>query len=281
MVSIEEIRTVYTSQGLTREVIALFRQFVYDFYEAHKRSFPWRDNVSDYGVFISEIMLQQTQAPRVVEKYVSFIKRFPSFDILASASLREVLEEWQGLGYNRRAKMLKEAAEVVVQHHKGALPQDIEALDALPGIGYATACSISAFAFNKPVGFIETNIRSVFLHTFFFGKEAVSDADLMPLINAAIDLEHPREWYSALMDYGTFLKKEGNPSKASKHYTKQSSFKNSTRELRGKILRTLLQQPLSLDELTVLLVDERLNGVLEGLVEEGLILKQDTRYLIV
>lgn len=165
--------------------IVHFQKRVYDYYEQNARVFPWRSEVSDYRVFISEVMLQQTQAgTRTIEKFNRFVQRFPDFESLASASLRDVLEVWKGLGYNRRALWLKQAAEIIVKDHKGILPRTVEDLDTLPGIGLATACSISAFAFNAPTVFIETNVRTVFLHHFFAGKSDVSDDELLPLVES-------------------------------------------------------------------------------------------------
>ena len=144
---------------------ATFQKIIYDYYRHHRRSFPWRTTRDPYRIFVSEIMLQQTQAPRVVGKYKLFIKTFPNFTRLARASLGEIYTVWQGLGYNRRALQLKKAAEIVVKKFKGKLPRSVEQLDSLPGIGLATAASIAAFAFNQPTVFIETNIRSVFIRS--------------------------------------------------------------------------------------------------------------------
>lgn len=269
----------YKEQGLTPRVVSLFRNVVYDYYTDHKRSFPWRDAVTPYGVFISEIMLQQTQAGiRTVEKFNAFMARFPDFGTLAAAPLSEILKLWQGLGYNRRALALKKAAETIVRDHQGILPRGLEALDDLPGIGPATACSISAFAFNLPVVFIETNVRTVFIYHFFADRDDVSDSELVPLVEQTLDRENSREWYSALMDYGSRLKKEvGNKSRQSKHYVKQSTFEGSDRQLRGTILR-LLAERLSLPcvELPSLLSvsHDRAISVIETLINDGLVIQE-------
>lgn len=265
------------------ELAVRFRELVYAYYTTHKRSFPWRENVTPYRVFISEIMLQQTQAPRVISKFNAFIERFPNFETLAGAAVAEVLGAWQGLGYNRRAVALRNAAIVVVREHTGSLPDSIEALDALPGIGYATACSISAFAFNKPVVFIETNIRTVYLHHFFRGQTGVSDAQLIPLVDATLDRNDPREWYSALMDYGTMLKKaHGNASQRSKHYAKQSAFKGSDREIRGMIVKQLVERTsLDIGQFHNHFVDEkRITNIIFRLRDEGIITIQDGRMML-
>ena len=144
--------------------MASFTKTVWNYYNKHRRSFPWRENTSIYSVVVSEIMLQQTQAPRVIEKYNAFLTAFPDFQSLAHAPLRDVLALWKGLGYNRRALQLKKLADMV---NSSAFPHDKDALMELPGIGSNTAGSIMAFAFNTPQAFIETNIRTVFIHFFF------------------------------------------------------------------------------------------------------------------
>jgi A/G-specific adenine glycosylase len=187
-------------------------------------------------------MLQQTQTNRVSEKFIEFIEEFPDFKSLMEAPLDKVLNIWQGLGYNKRAIALKEIAKRIVRDYGGNLPEDIETLQSFPQIGYNTACSILSFAFNLPTFFIETNIRRVYIYFFFPGSSSVSDKELLPIVKKTIDSENPREWYYALMDYGVMLKKtHPELNKRSSHYRKQSKFKGSTRELRGKILKYLLK----------------------------------------
>lgn len=224
--------------------LSAFRKTVWEYYRRHQRRFPWRETRDPYRILVSEIMLQQTQAPRVVEKYRSFLKRFPTVEKLARASVASVLKEWQGLGYNRRGLALKRSAEEIMKRFGGKLPRDYAALLTLPGVGPATAGDILAFAWNEPVTVIETNIRSVFIHAFFPDDNSVHDRDLLPLIARTVDKENPREWYYALMDYGAWLKKTlPNPSRRSRHFTTQSAFKGSNRELRSKILKYLLAYP--------------------------------------
>jgi A/G-specific adenine glycosylase len=188
-------------------------------------------------------MLQQTQVSRVLGKYAAFITRFPTIRSLAKASLRDILHAWQGLGYNRRALALKRMAEEVVRNHGGQVPSDRLLLESLPGIGQSTSGAVCAFAFNQPVIFIETNIRSVFLHHFFNGKDKVSDEQLILHIEKTLDTKNPRRWYSALMDYGVYLKERAvNPSRRSLHYRRQSRFEGSRRQVRGMILRLLVSR---------------------------------------
>lgn len=209
-----------------------------------RRDFPWRNTTDPYHILVSEVMLQQTQVARVLIKYPIFISQFSNFKELAAASTKDILQAWQGMGYNRRALYLKKIAEIVVKKYKGKLPGDPVILDSFPGIGEATASSIVAFAFNKPVVFIETNIRRVFIHLFFEDRKSkVDDREILPLIEKTLDVKNPREWYWALMDYGAHLGKTvDNPNKRSKHYSIQSKFEGSDRQVRGEILRILLNK---------------------------------------
>jgi A/G-specific adenine glycosylase len=229
-------------------------------------------------------MLQQTQVDRVVDKYLLFIRTFPTFQTLAQASMEKLLATWQGLGYNRRALLLRACAQQVIKRHGGSLPDTPESLAALPGIGKATAASICAFAFNKPVIFIETNIRAVFIHEFFQDKNSINDRELIPIIESTLDRKKPGTWYSALMDYGTHLKKKyPNPGRRSAHHTRQSKFAGSDRQLRGKILRLLLssgRQYLRGKELDPASDPERVNRILRGLTDEGFLVKKGDFYAI-
>jgi len=205
-------------------------------------------------------MLQQTQVARVLLKYRQFLKSFPTFKVLAHAPLSKVLGEWQGLGYNRRAKFLHETAKIITKEYKGKFPKDILEIESLPGIGPYTARAISTFAFNNPEVFIETNIRTVFTHHYFSEKTSksnlevkISDTEIMPFIERDLKKSkmEPRDFYAALMDYGSHLKTSGiRINSKSKHYTKQSKFEGSSRQLRGAIIRELLQKPATLGQLT-------------------------------
>lgn len=242
---------------------------------------PWREDVSPYSIFISEVMLQQTQVARVLIKYPLFIKTFPDFQTLADSSISALLSAWQGMGYNRRALYLRSAAQIIIQKYKGVVPEDHLLLDELPGIGHATACSIVAFAFNRPMVFIETNIRRVYIHHYFKERTDISDSEVMALVEKTVDTKNPREWYWALMDYGAYLAKQGdNPNKKSKQYTKQKKFKGSIREVRGGVLKLLLIKPFSLNELKKIYTDERLFTAVEHLEKEGFIMLKGKKYYI-
>lgn len=220
--------------------IISFQQKVWSFYKKNKRDFIWREQITPYKIVVSEIMLQQTQTSRVINKFKNWIEQFPSWQELSLASELQVLQAWQGLGYNRRGLALHKIAKIVVQEHSSQLPNEPNILETFPQIGPNTAASICAFAFNRPVTFIETNIRTAFTHEFFPGKTEIADKDLLRLIEKTTDQKNPREWYYALMDYGNHLKKTlKNINSASKHYSKQSKFKGSRREIRGFIIKLL------------------------------------------
>lgn len=214
------------------------------------RELPWRNIDDPYAVLVSEIMLQQTQVSRVERHWQRFLELFPTLDALAAADVSLVLENWQGLGYNRRALALKRTAERCMTEHGGELPADEAQLLALPGIGKATAGGVMAFAFQKPTLYLETNVRTVFLHELFPDVEGVSDKTLEPLVMATCSKNDPRGWYYALLDYGAYLKSiTVNPSRRSKHYTKQSTFEGSKRQKRAELVRIVLANPgISVEE---------------------------------
>ncbi len=229
-------------------------------------------------------MLQQTQVERVIEKFQKFISEFPDFSSLAQASLHDVLSIWQGLGYNRRAIALKQIAHEVITKYDGILPSSTDILIHLPGIGRATASAIAAFAFNQPAVFIETNVRRVFIHFFFQDRDNVKDSEILPLITKALDQDNPRQWYYALMDYGVMLKKEvGNPNRKSFHYQRQAPFQGSQRQLRGLVLRTVLQAPKVTETAIIKKLKKepkRVKEVIEQLQKEGFIRKERNKYSI-
>ena len=231
-------------QDLSGITLRDFQNVIYDHYRLHGRKMPWRETTEPYCILVSEIMLQQTQVARVVEKYRAFITAFPDISALDRASFQEVLSVWQGLGYNRRALALKSIARQVMEDFSGVLPCSLADLMLLKGIGRSTAGAIMAFAFNDPVVFIETNIRTVFIHHFFADDKVVGDSQILPLIVATLDHENPRVWYWGLMDYGAMLKRNGiDLNMKSAHYQKQISFHGSSRQMRGRILKALVSAP--------------------------------------
>lgn len=244
------------------------------FYRAHGRShLPWRQTRDPYKILVSEVMLQQTQVDRVVPFYNAFIKKFPTPQKLATATLSEVLRSWQGLGYNRRAKYLHETAKILsgtklsrkksgLADATGELRRTRKSEDfwrdsfvKLPGVGCYTRGAVMAFALNRPEVFVETNIRTVIIHYCFSNAtiyRSIPDQKILPLVAEALQRSkmEPREFYAAMMDYGAHLKKQGIKLNArSKHYAKQSRFEGSARQKRAALLRTLLAKGASEKEL--------------------------------
>lgn len=264
--------------------IASFQSFIWSYYQAHGRQFAWRNVDDPYAVLVSEVMLQQTQTSRVAPKFELWMTEFPDFQSLAEAPLRDVLSAWQGLGYNRRALFLHKTAQAVMTDFGGQLPNDPQKLVALPGIGKNTAGSVCAFAFNEPTVFIETNIRAVYIHSFFKDKEKVKDSEIEPLVAQTVDKKNPREWYYALMDYGVELKQRCiNPSRKSAHHAKQSKFEGSRRQVRGKLLKLIAEKgSASLCDMyeKVCCDTEKMNQVVAELMFEGFIRRNGDCYVI-
>lgn len=277
------------------------------------RDLPWRRTYDPYAIWISEVMLQQTQVSRVDGRWQRWLERFPTVDALAAAAPSDVLEEWQGLGYNRRALSVHRAAQAISEAG-GIFPQDSKELVKLPGIGPATAAGICAFAFNLHGVYLETNVRTVFLHELYPQAEGVPDSELVPLVELtcpasaadAVDADGaandatteltPRSWYYALLDYGAYLKKTiPNPSRRSKSHVKQSRFEGSHRQKRAELLRVLLahkdeggaefdmlHQELCQIEVNAgrETLDEQVTlGLLEELAKEGFCQKNDEYWL--
>lgn len=211
------------------------------------RDMPWRRTDDAYGILVSEIMLQQTRVSRVMERWPRFLAQFPTVDALAAAGTADVLAAWQGMGYNRRALNLKRACELVSAEHAGRLPETAAELEALPGVGPATAAGIIAFAYDRPAVYLETNVRTVFIHEFFPEAVRVPDRDLIPLVRAACPEEGVRTWYYALLDYGAHLKatlgREADPARRSASYARQTAFEGSHRQRRAELLREVLADP--------------------------------------
>src|SRR3989344_235376 len=270
-----------------------FRVLIWRYYRAHGRhELPWRKTTDLYKILVSEVMLQQTQVDRAIPFYKDFIKQFPTAKKLDAAPLSEVLKAWQGLGYNRRAKMLHQAARELGMGKLNS-PIPVVELERLSGVGPYTARAVAAFAFNQDVIVIETNIRTTVIHHFFPKKKKISDVEIEKVLVQTLPKGLPagrqacfsagrqgsRAWYSALMDYGAYLKRSGISHNArSKTYTKQSKFTGSLREARGAILRELAKGRVSQMRLTDLFGATRrpqLRSALAKLASEGLIQKRN------
>ncbi|MDM8164182.1 adenine glycosylase [Collinsella intestinalis] len=258
--------------------VSSFRQLMRAEGTARYRDLMWRRTRDPYIIWLSEVMLQQTQVPRVEVHLPRWLERFPSLAALSEAPVADVLAQWQGMGYNRRALALHEAARQVMERFDGMFPSATADLISLPGIGPATAQGIRAFAFDLPGVYLETNVRTVFLHHFFPDVPGVPDRELVPLIEATcpaapagedggasapdsagaplapgaahdvapfatpLDADDtPRNWYYALLDYGAYLKKTiPNPSRRSAGHVRQKPFEGSRRQKRAEVVRLLL-----------------------------------------
>lgn len=266
--------------------IRRFREIVWAHAEAHGRhALPWRAaKAGAYQVLVSELMLQQTQVDRVVPFYRAFLAQFPTVRMLAEAPLSDVLRAWQGLGYNRRAKMLHDAAKAIMRDHGGRVPRGVAALERLPGVGPYTARAVTAFAYNEDVIFIETNLRTAVIHHFFPDRERVSDAEVLAVLEKAFPNGQARDWYAALMDYGAHLKRSGiRVNSRSKGYVKQKAFCGSDREARGAVLKALTARPQSARTLSGLLGADRapqLRRALSALLAEGMVVRRTGSYAL-
>jgi A/G-specific adenine glycosylase len=257
----------------------LFLEVLWEYYDkAGRGELPWRQPEPDgtfdpYKILVSEFMLQQTQVSRVIPKFQAFLSEFPTTQQLSEASLAAVLRQWSGLGYNRRAQYLHAAAKYIKE--LGYFPKSEAELRFCKGIGENTARAILCYAFNQPQVFIETNVRTVYLHHYFKDSQLVPDTSLWPIIERTLDTTKPREFYWALMDYGTYLKQTvGNVARASGSYKKQSVFTGSRRKIRGEVVAMLAQNSCTKQELQSRITDDRLESVLNDLLAEGLILKK-------
>jgi A/G-specific adenine glycosylase len=235
---VAEVRASYRADGLAPRTVAAFRAVIYSYYESEGRSFPWRETTDPYRILVSEVMLQQTQTSRVLAKWAPFLETFPTLSALAAATQRDVLSAWQGLGYNRRALNLHRAAKLIMDELGGRVPDTIDELVKLPGVGRDTAGAIVTLAFGRPVAYLETNIRAVY-HHFFSPDGTLKDGEVRQLIEATLDRDDPRRWYFALYDYGAYLKRArlAGPVKG-----KQAKFEGSDRQVRGAVLRLLLER---------------------------------------
>ena len=234
-------------------------------FASRRGAYPWRGTRDPYRVLVSEVMLQQTQAARVIPSYRAFLRRFPSVRSLAAAPRSEVVRAWAGLGYNRRAVALSEAARAVVRDHGGRIPSDPEVLRGLPGIGPYTAAAVASIAFGLPVPAIDTNLRRV-VGRVRLGRDGAEAAVIQDAARRWIDRKDPGSWNQALMDVGrrhcrplprcegcplarscAFRRTGGSPAAPLR---RQSAFEGSSRQLRGSVVRVLREGPSSIRALT-------------------------------
>lgn len=236
------------------------REALRAWYAPRRDAYPWRGTRDPYAIWVSEVMLQQTQAARVVPAYRSFLRRFPTVRALAAASRRDVVAEWRGLGYNRRAVRLSEAARVIVRDHGGRIPRDKDELLELPGVGPYTASAVASMGFGEPVAVVDTNVRRVVarVHLGMEGHEVPSE-DMSTLADAWLDREDPVTWNQAVMDLGREVCRP-NPkcdvcplagvcrfrlsgAVARRGPRSQGPFEGSSRQVRGAVVSALRSHP--------------------------------------
>jgi A/G-specific adenine glycosylase len=197
--------------------VARLQAIVLAWYDHQARTFAFRGIRDPYAILVSEVILQQTQASRGEPAWRAFLTRFPTVEALAAASPADVLRQWSGLGYNRRALNLQRAARTIAERHGGRVPSDLAALEALPGVGPYTARAVAAIAFGQPVGPVDTNVRRV-LGRVAAGHGAARDpgeplpaARLQSLADAVVPADRPADWTAALMDIGATLCRPARP----------------------------------------------------------------------
>ncbi len=262
--------------AVKRNKVKAFQKKVFNWWKKNKRELPWRKTIDPYYIMVSEIMLQQTQVSRTIEKYNEFIDKFPTIESLAEAETSEVLRYWSGLGYNRRALWLHDAAKQIVE--KGFFPKTPEELVKLKGIGTYTSRSVPIFAFNENLATIDTNIRRV-LVAENFAEEQTTEKELLDIASKLVPRGRSRDWHNALMDYGsielTAAKTGISPS------GKQPKYKSSTRYYRGAIVKFFTEK----EKATALEIAksceipiEQLNEILLSLQKDGLIKKDENNY---
>jgi A/G-specific adenine glycosylase len=269
--------------------LARSRRALRAWFEPRREAYPWRRARDPYRVLVSELMLQQTQASRVVPAYTAFLRRFPDVRSLARASHREVLLAWDGLGYNRRAVALSEAARTIVRDHAAGVPADVPTLRGLPGVGPYMAAAVASIAHGTPVAAIDTNVRRL-AGRVFDGVDDATPARVRELADAWLDPRDPGAWNEALMDLGrevcrpqprcdacplrrscAFVAAGARPAGPRRT---QGPFEGSFRQVRGAVVRALrARDAASLEELTAItgLDAERVAEAVRRLTAEGLL----------
>lgn len=251
--------------------IRKFHEKIFTWWKKNKRSLPWRETTNPYYIMISEIMLQQTQVNRSIEKYLEFIDKYPTIKDLAEASVSSVLKSWSGLGYNRRALWLHEAANQIVKLKD--FPETPEELQKLKGIGPYTSRSILIFAFNYDIATVDTNIRRILIAENF-AKEETKEKELFIIAQKLLPKGKARDWHNALMDFGSLVLTSAKTGIKPKTTTSRNSKEN--RRFRGIIVKYLTRNSKALKERMIKncnIPTEKIDDILEGLLADGLIIK--------
>ncbi|HEY3107765.1 MAG TPA: A/G-specific adenine glycosylase [Chloroflexota bacterium] len=292
--------------GVDPAAVAALSERLLTWYAEHRRDLPWRRTRDPYALVTVELMSQQTGVERIAPRWLRFVGRFPSWQAVASASVGDVIREWQGLGYNRRAVSLHRMATAVVERFGGELPTDRRALLELPGVGPYTADAILSFVHGQDVPAIDVNLRRV-IGRVAFGHERASDSDLLAVARAALPRGQSADWNQALMDFASlqctlrrpahlvcplldvcrfagseptvYPAAEGRPARLAAE--RKAPFVGSTRYLRGRIVEALRRlrggQTMTLDELRATVAADGVAAAADpgelvaGLVRDGLV----------
>ena len=245
--------------------LARIRDGLLGWFKEHARDLPWRHTRDPYAILVSEVMLQQTQVDRVLPYYTRFLEQFPTVEALAAAATSDVIRIWSGLGYNRRAVNLQRAARAVVDELGGSFPDDPTELKKLPGIGAYTAGAIAAFAHERDVAFLDTNMRRV-ISRVIFGSESVRESDAIEAAHTLLPRGEGWAWNQALIEFGALQCTARRPAciicplreecaayptmqvalqlKSSRtRQVKSEPFESTTRYYRGRIVETLRGLP--------------------------------------
>lgn len=269
------------TEPCSQDEVKAFQKKVMNWWAENERDLPWRRDPSPYNVLVSEIMLQQTQVSRVIPKFNEFLKEFPTIDSLANANNKSLLQVWSGLGYNRRAIWLKEAAKQIVE--KGEFPQSVEELQKLKGVGPYTSRSVLIFAFNQNLAAVDTNIRRVLIASGF-ADESMSDKELQSIADNVLLRGKSRDWHNALMDYGSQVLTSS--STGISPTSSQTGYDGSSRQVRGAVIRALTtSDEIDFAEIKSLLdcvvKDSKLQSIMDGLISDGLVeLSHNSKYRI-
>jgi len=258
--------------------IKKFHEKIFAWWKKNKRSLPWRETRNPYYIMISEIMLQQTQVSRSKEKYLEFIEKYPTIKELAEASVSSVLKSWSGLGYNRRALWLHEAANQIVTLKE--FPKTPEELQKLKGIGPYTSRSILIFAFNYDIATVDTNIRRILIAENF-AKKDTKEKKLFIIAQKLLPKGKARDWHNALMDYGSLVLTSAKTGIKPK--TANSNKSKENRRFRGVIVKYLTRNSKVKKEQLVKdcnIPTEKIADILEDLIADGLVTKRKKYYTL-
>ena len=235
-------------------IVAELQARILDWYAHNGRDLPWRRTTDPYAILVSEIMLQQTQVPRVIPKYAQFLAAYPRLEDLAEAPLDDVLRLWKGLGYNNRARRLRDCAAAVTvaaASRPATLPRSLDELQALPGLGPYTARAVLIFAHDDDLAAVDANVRRVLTHELGLPADLPAHA-LQAVADVALPHGQSRAWHNALMDYGALVLTARVTGIAAR--TRQGAFEGSRRWYRSRLLQALLERgPQRLDELAATL----------------------------